>query len=109
VRVDKIILVSKKPTIKLEVNEFFHTTTGIREIAFIAQGESPAGIEFYSWDFEYDESKGFKPLVIRDVDGKQQRVLKAGIHHIAVKAVDNDGLESIETIKLKVNGTVERQ
>jgi hypothetical protein len=30
-----------------------------------------------------------------------------GVHHIAVKAADNDGLESIETIKLKVNGTVE--
>ncbi|MDR1553686.1 MAG: hypothetical protein LBS69_09535, partial [Prevotellaceae bacterium] len=79
-----------------------------REIEFIAQGSSPSGIEFYSWDFEYAESKGFKPLVIRDVDGKQERYLNAGIYHIAVKAVDNDGLENIETIKLKVNGTIER-
>jgi hypothetical protein len=44
-----------------------------------------------------------------DKEGKQQHKLKAGIHHIAVKVVDNDGLESIEVIKLKVNGSVERE
>jgi hypothetical protein len=32
----------------------------------------------------------------------------AGVHTIAVKVVDNEGLESIETIKLKVNGEVEK-
>jgi hypothetical protein len=30
------------------------------------------------------------------------------MHIIAVKVVDNDGLESIEVIELKMNGTVER-
>jgi hypothetical protein len=34
--------------------------------------------------------------------------MKAGIYHIAVKAVDNDGLENIETVKLKVNGVIEK-
>ena len=33
---------------------------------------------------------------------------KAGVHTIAVKTVDNEGLESVETIKLKVNGVVEK-
>ena len=31
---------------------------------------------------------------------------KAGLHHIAVKVVDNDGLENIEVVKLKVNGEI---
>jgi hypothetical protein len=30
-------------------------------------------------------------------------------HKIAVKVVDNDGLENVEVIKLKVNGKVETE
>jgi hypothetical protein len=107
VPVDTIIPVSKKPAIKIEVDELARDNSGIREIAFVATGESPSGIEFFSWDFEYDIEKGFKSSVIRDTEGKQQRPFKAGIYHIAVKAVDNNGLESIETIKLKVNGGIQ--
>jgi DNA modification methylase len=109
VPVDTIVPVSKRPNIKIEVTELSRDASGIREIAFTATGESPSGIEFYSWDFDYDAGNGFKSSVIRDTDVKHQRPMKAGASHIAVKAVDNDGLESIEVIKLKVNGTVERQ
>ena len=108
VAVERIIPVSKKPNITVEVNELSREAGGEREIEFIASGRSDAGIEFYSWDFAYDESKGFKPLVIRDMEGRQQCRLKAGYHNVAVKVVDNDGLESVETIKLKVNGVLER-
>jgi hypothetical protein len=90
------------------LNELSRDASGIREIEFIAAGRSEAGIEFYSWDFDYDAEKGFRASVIIDREGNRRQQLKAGVHHIAVKAVDNDGLESIETIKLKVNGTVER-
>ncbi|MDR0560910.1 MAG: hypothetical protein LBG92_12160, partial [Prevotellaceae bacterium] len=107
VNVDDIIPISKKPKIEVKITELSREPDGYREIEFTAKGDSDAGIEFYSWDFDYEESKGFKPVVIRDVDGKQQRKLKAGIYHIAIKAVDNDGLESIEVIKLKVNGMLE--
>ncbi|MDR0559166.1 MAG: hypothetical protein LBG92_03290 [Prevotellaceae bacterium] len=107
VNVSEIIPISKKPKIEVKIAELSREPDGYREIEFIAKGDSNAGIEFYSWDFDYDESKGFKSAVIRDVDGKQQRKLKAGTYHIAIKAVDNDGLESVETIKLKVNGGVE--
>jgi hypothetical protein len=44
-----------------------------------------------------------------DREGKQTVGFKAGLHSVAVKVVDNDGLENIEALKLKVNGTVERQ
>ncbi|MDR1182710.1 MAG: site-specific DNA-methyltransferase [Bacteroidales bacterium] len=109
VPVDTIIPVSKKPTIRIEVNELSREASGIREIEFIASAQSKAGIEFYSWDFEYNAEKGFRASVIIDKEGRQRAKLKAGQHNIAVKVVDNDGLESIEVIKLKVNGTVERE
>jgi len=36
------------------------------------------------------------------------RNVKAGVHTIAVKVVDNEGLESLEIVKLKVNGVVKK-
>ncbi|MDR2497859.1 MAG: hypothetical protein LBD28_00270 [Tannerellaceae bacterium] len=107
--VDKIIPVSKKPNIAVEVRELSRNANGERDIEFVASAKSDASIKFYSWDFAYDESRGFKPIVIRDLEGIQQRRLAAGLHYIAVKVVDNDGLESFEILKLKVNGTIERK
>ena len=108
VTVDKIVPIAKKPTIAVEINELLRDAKGIREIEFVATGQSEAGIEFYSWDFEYNAEKGFRASVIIDKEGKQRAKLKAGLHNIAVKVVDNDGLEGVEVVKLKVNGKVEK-
>ena len=43
-----------------------------------------------------------------DKEGRQSYVFKVGMHTIAVKAVDNEGLESLETVQLKVNGVIEK-
>jgi hypothetical protein len=53
--------------------------------------------------------QGFKAAVMIDKEGKQTAKFKAGLHNIAVKVVDNDGLESIEVVKLKVNGVLVRE
>ena len=81
---------------------------GNREIELIAQAQEPANIEFYSWDFNFDKEKGFKPSVIIDKEGKQTLTLKTGIHCITVKVVDNDGLENTESFQLKINGGVKK-
>jgi DNA modification methylase len=113
VKVDEIVPIAVKPVIGVHINELEKDdsdgpSAGNRKIEFIAQGQSPAGIEFYSWDFDYNKEKGFKPSVIIDKEGKQTRTLKAGTHAIAVKVVDNDGLENTEIITLKINGVVEQ-
>ena len=66
VRVDEIVPIAKKPTITVEMRELERDTKGNSKIEFSATGHSEAGIEFYSWDFDYDEKKGFKPLVFID-------------------------------------------
>ena len=43
-----------------------------------------------------------------DKTGKQVITLKAGTYTIAVKVVDNDGLENTETVRLTLNGKVKR-
>ena len=109
VKVDEIVPIAVKPVIGVHINELDRDEKGNRKIEFVAQGQSPAGIEFYSWDFAYDNDKGFKPSVIIDKEGKQILTLKVGMHNVAVKVVDNDGLENTEIIKLKINGGINRE
>jgi hypothetical protein len=40
--------------------------------------------------------------------GEQIIFLKSETHTATVKSVDNDGLESMEIVQLKINGIVER-
>jgi hypothetical protein len=47
--------------------------------------------------------------VIIDKEGRQVLTLKTGEYAIAVKVVDNDGLENKEIVQLKINGIVERE
>ena len=108
VKVEDIVPIAVKPVIGIHINELERDEKGHRKIEFLAQGQSPAGIEFYSWDFTFNKEKGFKPSVIIDKEGKQILTLKAGTHNIAVKVVDNDGLENTEVIALKINGDVEK-
>ncbi|GHU25982.1 hypothetical protein FACS1894172_20200 [Spirochaetia bacterium] len=106
VPVEEIIPIAVKPSIDIHINELSRDSAGIRKIEFIAVGESPVGIEFYSWDFNYEPEKGFKPDIFIDREGKQLYSCEAGIYNIAVKVVDNDGLENMEIIRLSVNGVV---
>jgi len=108
VRVDEIVPIATKPTIHVEVREIERDAKGNRKIEFIATGKSESEIKFYAWDFAFDEEKGFKPLDILDKSGKQVHTFKTGEHIIAVKAVDTNGLESIETFTIKVNGVAEK-
>jgi DNA modification methylase len=108
VEVAEIVSTGTKPTITVKMREVDRDAKGACQIEFSAKGHSAAGIEFYAWDFDHDAEKGFKPLVVREMDGHQTHQFKAGVHTIAVKAVDNDGLESMETITLKVNGTIKK-
>ncbi|MDR0525963.1 MAG: hypothetical protein LBG90_08870, partial [Spirochaetaceae bacterium] len=107
-RVDEIIPIAVKPSVELRFKELEKDSKGNRRIEGIAVGKSPAGIEFYSWDFSFDPEKGFKPEVIIDKEGKQIISLKTGRHSIAVKVVDNEGLENMETIGLNINGAVKQ-
>ncbi len=105
VTVESIIPIAKKPTLKVEIKDL-GLQKDLREIEFVAKGESENGIEFYAWQFDYKGN--FIPEVLLDKQGKQTQKFKTGEYQIAVKVVDNEGLESLELIKLKINGVVER-
>jgi hypothetical protein len=113
VTVEEIVPIAKKPKLKVTINDLSSVAKPsegskkevLREIEFIAEGESEAGIEFYSYDFEYNlEENKFNPSIVFDRTGRQTHKFKPGYHTIAVKVVDAEGLEAIEIIKIKVNG-----
>ena len=108
VTVEEIVPIAMKPAVTVNMQELSRDAKGNATIEFTAEARSEVGIEFYSWDFDYDAEKGFKAAVIREMEGRQSHPFKAGMHTIAVKAVDNEGLESIETVKLKVNGVIKK-
>jgi len=108
IKVDEIVPIAVKPVIGVHINELEKDQKGNRKIEFIATGQSPVGIEFYSWDFSFMKEKGFKPSIIIDKEGKQILTLKVGKHIIAVKVVDNDGLENTEVLELKINGALKK-
>jgi hypothetical protein len=109
VKVDEIVPIAVKPTVAVHINELSKDENGTRKLEFIADGQSADGIEFYSWDFNYNiETKRFRPSIIRDTAGSQTVTMKVGEHNIAVKVVDNEGLENIEVVTLKINGGVKR-
>jgi DNA modification methylase len=106
VAVENIVPIAKKPILQVEMQDLGKVKE-LRQIEFVATGQSEAGIEFFAWDFAYNETS-FVPEILLDKTGKQTYLFKAGEHKIAVKVVDNEGLENIEVIKLKVNGEVKR-
>jgi len=99
--------IAKKPKLTVIFNDLGLDAKKLREIEFIATGESEAGIEFYAWDFDFNAEQGFKATVLIDKEGKQRYKFKSGSYQIAVKVVDNEGLESVEIITLKINGKIE--
>ncbi|OUD13315.1 DNA methyltransferase [Thioflexithrix psekupsensis] len=57
--VDQVVPMAKKPTLRIEFTDLGADKKGLREIEFQAFGESPVGIEFYAWDFNYEAEPGF--------------------------------------------------
>ena len=104
VTVESIVPIAKKPTLKVEIKDL-GLQKDLREIEFVATGESENGIEFYAWQFDYKGT--FIPDVLLDKQGKQTHKFKTGEYQIAVKVVDNEGLESLEVVKLKINGIIQ--
>ena len=108
VLVEDIVPIAKKPTILVGITDKGNDNKGLREILFSATATSAGGnVAFFAWDFEYKDKK-FNPQILIDKAGLQSYKFKAGLHEIAVKVVDSEGLENIEIIKLKVNGKIEK-
>lgn len=110
VTVEEIVPIAKKPKLSVSISDKAVDSKGLREIEFTAVAESIAGIEFYSFDFDYnEETQIFSAEQLLNREGIATHKFKPGNHAIAVKAVDNEGMDAIEIIRIKINGEVVRK
>ncbi len=110
VKVEEIVPIAKKPKLTVKFEDKGADAKGFREIEFFAEAESDSGIEFFAFDFDYDEETSiFSAEKMLNKDGISANKFKIGHHIVAVKVVDNEGLEALEIIKLNINGGVKRE
>lgn len=105
-KVEDIVPIAKKPVVTLNYQDLGIDNKNRRKIEFIATAESD--IEFFAWNWHYQSEQGFKADIMLDKTGKQTHLFKNGQYNIAVMVVDNEGLESLEIISLKINGGISK-
>ena len=108
-KVEDIMPIARKPKIEIgyEWEEVKTKTDSLsKRIIFKIKTEHSSKIELYQWDFNYNKDKGFKADIFIDKVGTQERTFDSGSYNIAVKAIDVDGLECIEELRIIVNGGV---
>jgi DNA modification methylase len=113
VLVEDIVPIAKKPKLEISfedlgLTEKENTKNNERTIKFTAKTDEKenAEISLFQWDFDFKEENGFKAEVILDKEGAQEKAFKSGSYQIACKAIDVEGLETVEVLKLKINGVV---
>jgi DNA modification methylase len=109
VEVGSIVPLAKKPMLAVEFEPLGINKKGEHEIAFRAKAQSDVGIEFFSWQWNFVTGERFQADVLFDKTGEQVVTLAPGSYNVAVKAVDNDGLDIVETLRLQVNGGISKR
>jgi SAM-dependent methyltransferase len=113
--IEKIVPMAKALSIEIKICDLTAVPPGgyplplsSRRIEFIAKVTSNDGRQAvnYAWDFAYDRLSGFNAEDMICLDGRVVRELEAGVHEIAVKVVDDSGIENIEAARVVVNGGV---
>jgi hypothetical protein len=106
VKVEDIIPLKQKPKLELEFEDGGVSEKGERILRFFAKTSEVC--EFFQWDFAFKEEVGFNAGVMMDREGKAEFNFAKGEHSICCKAVDSDGIEKQEVMRLVVNGAVKR-
>jgi DNA modification methylase len=106
VKVEDIIPIATKPNLEITFVDKGIDAKNNRLIEFIATSKTP--FEFFMWDFNYNQKEGFNPKIMLEIKGVVEQSFSSGEHIIACKIIDKEGLENIETLKLKVNGVVKK-
>ena len=99
VEVGTIVALAKRPSFKLKSTIAVDGMCHFKVVDVVAS----SSIAFYSWDWDYQGNMGlFKPEVQIDKIGEVEKKFAPGTYTIAVKAVDENGLETIVTQKIEV-------
>ncbi|MEN9611894.1 MAG: hypothetical protein RLZZ628_2708 [Bacteroidota bacterium] len=99
VKVSEIVPMAQRPQLQVTHTVVNSDKKGLSNVQLVATAQSEVEIQFYSWDLDYKANIGFRPSILLDKKGEQMLPFKAGQHTIAVKVVNDDGLEAIEILR----------
>jgi DNA modification methylase len=102
VKVSEIVPIAERPKLQVTSKVVNTDKKGLHQVQIVATAQSDCEIQFYSWDMDYKADLRFRPSILLDKKGEQSLTLKAGQHTIAVKVVNDNGLEAIEIVRLSV-------
>jgi hypothetical protein len=110
VKVEEIVPIAHKPALNVAYNTLGREGGNWKiEFTATAQCDGDSKISNYAYDFKYKPDQGFDADQYICPDGKAIQEFGVGTHNIAVKVVDDEGLESVEAFTLVVNGGVKRE
>ncbi|MCL2744783.1 MAG: hypothetical protein FWE67_13120 [Planctomycetaceae bacterium] len=109
IKVEDIIEIAHKP--KIQILYTWEDTGNVRKDGFTDKkisftATNGKAVKIWQWDFNYSETEGFRPTVLFNKDGKVSKIFSSGEYVIAVRATDENGIETTETLKIVVNGKV---
>ncbi len=96
VKVSEIVPMAERPKLQVTHTVVNSDKKGFHNVQIVATAQSDCAIQFYSWDLDYKPDLRFRPSILLDKKGEQMVPLKTGQHTIAVKVVNDNGLEAIE-------------
>jgi PKD repeat protein len=100
VKVSEIVPMAERPKLQVTHTVISTDKKGLHQVQFNATAQSDCEIQFYSWDMDYKADKRFHPSILLDKKGEQMVSLKSGDYTVAVKVVNDNGLEAIEILHL---------
>jgi len=107
IEVKDIIPIGYKPKVNITF-KWKKTEDDKKEITFKAESEDKNKKLLYQWDFNYDEKKGFKAKVLRDIEGVQVELFKNGTYNIALKATETEINNEKEKFGAEAEGIIEK-
>lgn len=109
VAIDDLIPVPQAPEIQYTIDTPNNNGQEEQEVTFNLQVNNNQSIAFYSWDFDYQPDKIFRPQIMLQQDPNLTHSFAPGRYTVAVQATQKDGLSSIQTLEIEVKSSMEEK
>ena len=80
-----------------------------QEITFSLLAPDNQPVAFYSWDFDYQPDKVFRPQVMLNEQADLTHSFAPGQYTIAIQTTQKDGLSSTQTLEIEVKSNLEEK
>ncbi|WP_299456294.1 DNA methyltransferase [uncultured Microscilla sp.] len=106
VTLDDLTPVPVKPEIQYTIQA---SDNEQQEVQFELKVDDQQNIAFYSWDFDYQPDKAFRPQEMLKQQAELTYNFAPGKYMVAVQTTQKDGLSSMQTLEIEVKSNLEEK